>query len=280
LKKRSNKKTIIYFVLAWLVCAFLLESTDLWISVNVYNPKSWWSILLEGYGEIPGLIVALIGIHIYVVTFKSSSNTRKILLTAFLLTTSAFITIYIFFTISNALTGNYNFFESYKNYFYFSAIIINIFISYLYRRRNKFSKKLVIFSRLSFNMFFYGYLIFIVSLKLFWGRIRFRDLAANYSNFTPWYLPQGVTGNDSFPSGHTAMGWMLISLFVLFADKSRSKRLILKGSILSWAAAVGVSRIIIGAHFTSDVVFASFIMIITYLVSLNYVTKNINSELE
>ena len=280
MKKRTNKKIVIYFVLLWVIFAFLLESTDLWISVKVYDPNSWWSIFLERYGEIPGLIVALIGIHIYITTLKSSSNTKKILLTAFLLTTSALLTIYVFFTVSNSITGSFYFFNTNKNYFYFLAIIINIVISYLCRKHKKFSKKSIIFSKVSFNMFFYGYLVFIVLLKLFWGRVRFRDLAANYSNFTPWYLPQGITGNDSFPSGHTAMGWMLISLFVSITDKSIRKRFVMKAIIISWALTLGISRIIAGAHFSSDVVFASFIMIITYLVSLNYVTKNVNSEMD
>jgi membrane-associated phospholipid phosphatase len=279
LKKRTNKKIIIYFLIAWVIIAFLLESTDLWISVNVYNPNSGWGILLEKLGEIPGLIVVLIGTHIYIATIKSSSNTKKILFTAFLLTTSALLTIYIFFITSYAITRDYYFFDVNKNYFYLGSIVINIFISYLYRRRNKFSKKTLIFSRVSFYMFFYGYVILIVLLKTFWGRTRFRDLATNYTNFTAWYMPQGITGNDSFPSGHTAMGWMLISLFILFTDKSFRKRLLLKGIIISWAITLGVSRIIIGAHFTSDVVFASFIMIITYLVSINYVTRHIDIEI-
>jgi membrane-associated phospholipid phosphatase len=128
-------------------------------------------------------------------------------------------------------------------------------------------------------MFFFGYLLFVEPLKIFWGRIRFRDLAENYSNFSAWYIPHGFTGNDSFPSGHAAMGWMMIALFVLFTDKSYRIRLLLKGLIISWAIAVSVSRVIIGAHYASDVIFSSFGMSIVYILVLNYFTKRIKNEM-
>jgi len=278
LKKRTNKKTIIYLLVAWIILAFLLESTDLWISINLYNATSVWANFLERFGEIPGLLVVLIGSHIYIVTLNSSSNSKKILFTSFLLTTSALVTIYIFFAISKGISGNNLFFNSNKNYFYFTSILLNIITTYLFRKRYKFSKKTILYSRVSFNMFFFGYLLFVEPLKIFWGRIRFRDLAENYSNFSAWYIPHGFTGNDSFPSGHAAMGWMMIALFVLFTDKSYRIRLLLKGLIISWAIAVSVSRVITGAHYASDVIFSSFGMIIAYILVLNYFTKRIKNE--
>jgi len=279
LKKRTNKKTVIYLLVAWIILAFLLESTDLWISINLYNATSVWANFLEKFGEIPGLLVVLIGSHIYIVTLNSSSNSKKILFTSFLLTTSALVTIYIFFAISKGISGNNLFFNSNKNYFYFASVLLNIITTYLFRKRYKFSKKTILYSRVSFNMFFFGYLLFVEPLKIFWGRIRFRDLAENYSNFSAWYIPHGFTGNDSFPSGHAAMGWMMIALFVLFTDKSYRIRLLLKGLIISWAIAVSVSRVIIGAHYASDVIFSSFGMIIVYILVLNYFTKRIKNEI-
>jgi membrane-associated phospholipid phosphatase len=280
LKKRTNKKIVLYLIILWIIAAFLLESSDLWISVSVYNPGSLWANIIEKLGEIPGILVVIVGAQIYIVTLRSSSNVKKILFTALLLITCSILTIYIFYVLSNSFWGSYKFFYSHINYIFFSAIIINIFITFLYRKRYKFSKKTILFSRVSFNMFFWGYLLYIQILKTFWGRIRFRDLAGNYSKFSPWYIPQGITGNESFPSGHAAMGWMLLSLFVLFVDQSFRKRLIIKGLIISWAIAVCISRVIIGAHYASDVIFASFGMIITYQLVLSYVTKNIKSETE
>ena len=127
-------------------------------------------------------------------------------------------------------------------------------------------------------MFFYGNILFVTILKIFWGRIRFKDLTGYYSDFTPWYLPQGITGNQSFPSGHASMGFMMIALFVFIVDKPFYKRIILKGLIISWALAVCVSRVVIGAHFTSDVLFGAFAMIIAYLFLINNANKTLKAE--
>jgi membrane-associated phospholipid phosphatase len=262
----------------WVITAFLLESSDLWISINLYNPNSGWAIFLEKYGEIPGLLVALIGIHIYIVTLKVSSNVKTILFNGFLLTTGSLITVYVFWLLSLGLSNSNVLFNQNRSYFFLTAIVLNIIISLLFRKIYKFSKKSILFSRISFKMFFYGNILFVSLVKIFWGRIRFRDLTGYYSDFTPWYLPQGITGSQSFPSGHAAMGFMLIVLFVFFADKPFYKRFIIKGLIISWALIVCTSRVIIGAHFTSDVLFGAFAMIIAYLFSSNNTNKTLKAE--
>jgi membrane-associated phospholipid phosphatase len=278
LKKISNKATAFYLIVVWVIAAFLLESSDLWISINLYNPNSGWAIFIEKYGEIPGLLIVLIGIHIFIVTLKASSNIKTILFNGFLLTTSSLITLYIFWLISLALSKSSALFNDNRNYFFLSAIILNILISLLFRRRYKFSKKSVLFSRITFKTFFYGYLLIATPLKILWGRIRFRDLAENYSDFTPWYWPNGITGNQSFPSGHAAMSFMMIVLFVFFMDKPFYKRIILKGLVISWGLAVCASRVVMGAHFTSDVVFGAMIVIVTYLFLINNAKKTLKTE--
>lgn len=280
MKKISNKATAYYLIIVWVIAAFLLESSDLWISINLYNPNSGWAIFLEKYGEIPGLIVALIGIHVYIVTIKASSNIKTILFNGLLLTAGSLTTIYILWLFSLAFSNNKILFNENRSYFFLTAIILNILISLLFRKRYKFSKKSILFSRISFKMFLYGNLFFVSLLKIFWGRIRFRDLSGYYSDFTPWYFPQGVTGHQSFPSGHAAMGFMMIALFVFVSDKSLYKRLIFKAVIISWALAVCASRVVIGAHFTSDVLFGGFMMIITYLLLIHNANKTLKAEMD
>lgn len=278
MKKRSNRTNAYYLILVWIITAFLLESSDLLISINLYDPAAAWAIFLEKYGEIPGLLIVLIGIHIYIVTLKASSNIKTVLFNGFLLTTGSLISIYIIWLLSLAFSDSTMLFNANRNYFFLTAIVLNILISLLFRKRYKFSKKSILFSRISFKMFFYGNIIFVFFIKIFWGRIRFRDLAEDYSNFTAWYVPNGITGNQSFPSGHAAMGFMMMALFVFVIDKSIYKRLFVKGLILSWAIAVALSRVVIGAHFTSDVLFGSFIMIISYLFLINNANKTFQSE--
>lgn len=278
MKKISNKATAYYLIVVWVIAAFLLESSDLWISINLYNPNATWAIFIEKYGEIPGLLVVLTGIHIYIVTLKASSNIKSILFNGFLLTTGSLITLYIFWLISLALSNSNALFNDNRSYFFLAAIVSNIFISLLFRKRYKFSKKSVLFSRITFKTFFYGYLLIATPLKILWGRIRFRDLAENYSDFTPWYWPNGITGNQSLPSGHAAMSFMMIVLFIFFMDKPFYKRIILKGLVISWGLAVCASRVVMGAHFTSDVLFGAMIVIVAYLFLINNAKKTLKTE--
>ena len=278
MKKISNKATAYYLIIVWAIAAFLLESSDLWISINLYNPNATWAIFIEKYGEIPGLIVVLTGIHIYIVTLKASSNIKTILFNGILLTTGSLITLYIFWLLFLAFSNSTILFNENRSYFFLAAIVSNIFISLLFRKRYKFSKKSVLFSRITFKTFFYGYLLIATPLKIFWGRIRFRDLAENYSDFTPWYWPNGITGNQSFPSGHAAMSFIMIVLFIYFMDKPFYKRIILKGLAISWGLAVCASRVVMGAHFTSDVLFGAMIVIVAYLFLINNAKKTLKTE--
>ena len=106
--------------------------------------------------------------------------------------------------------------------------------------------------------------LFIVStMKNLWGRIRFRDMAAlgddTLSGFVPWYLPQGITGYNSFPSGHTSNAVILFSASY-YVDAIRPKRArLIRILVILWIAVVMVSRILCGAHFLSDVVCGALI---------------------
>jgi membrane-associated phospholipid phosphatase len=74
------------------------------------------------------------------------------------------------------------------------------------------------------------------------------------------------------------MGFMLISLFVFFVDRPFYKRIIIKGLIISCGLMICASRVVIGAHFTSDVLFGAFATIIAYLFLINNANKTLKSE--
>jgi membrane-associated phospholipid phosphatase len=112
-------------------------------------------------------------------------------------------------------------------------------------------------------------ILFVQLCKTLWGRVRFRDLAPDFSNFTPWFLPQGVTGHRSFPSGHTAMGWMLLPLAFAgdrlslrnAAGRRTLRERFRRGGtwtvVIGWGVFVAASRVVVGAHYLSDVVFST-----------------------
>jgi membrane-associated phospholipid phosphatase len=93
-------------------------------------------------------------------------------------------------------------------------------------------------------------------LKLAWGRVRYRDLTPSAGDFSAWYAPQGWTGHASFPSGHAALGWLLLPSLLIWPRGSTGYRWAFALS-LGWGSFVAASRVVIGAHYLSDVLFSS-----------------------
>ncbi len=106
-------------------------------------------------------------------------------------------------------------------------------------------------------------------LKELWSRPRYRFVAlGSGAPFVPWWQPQtpwralftaaGTASEEfrSFPSGHTSNAALLLGLALL---PRLEPRLAGRGRLLFWcgaayAAAVALSRIVLGAHYLSDTV--------------------------
>ena len=125
-------------------------------------------------------------------------------------------------------------------------------------------------NRLPFLTFFVS--VFLTSIwisvvmKTCWGRIRYRELLSA-SQFVPWYMPCGITGHYSFPSGHTTMFTSIICLLEYknyqFEEVSLTKKCLLWAFIII----MPITRMVMGAHFLSDTVVG---FMITYSCYLGY----------
>ena len=255
--RQLRSKLLISFLIL-VPIAFLTGIYDLQISKFVVNQKSNWARFLQNYGMIPGLFVIMSGIIIYYSHIKGKSNVWGYIQMVFLFLVNSGLTYYLFEIFLDRIVDD--------NLIFFLAIsfAINLVVFLFIHKREQITNLVLIsYSKVVFRMAFFGYVIGVQAVKFFWGRVRFRELDATYSQFTPWYLPQGITGFDSFPSGHAAMGWMLLAVLILFNKKKLSKNLVLILIIL-WGILLATSRVIIGAHFASDVLFGSFFIIVTF----------------
>ena len=108
-------------------------------------------------------------------------------------------------------------------------------------------------------------------LKEPFGRTRYRAMnyAHDFSYYTRWYVLNGQPDREwriatfsssdacrSFPSGHTqsaALVFCIVMLKDVFGTTSKKKIALLWGSSIVWTGLVAVSRIMVGAHFFSDV---------------------------
>jgi membrane-associated phospholipid phosphatase len=145
------------------------------------------------------------------------------------------------------------------------AISIIIFIVLHFKSEVK-SAIAIRYAKVVVTVALFGYVICIQGVKYFWGRVRFRELDAAFSLFTPWYLPQGITGSDSFPSGHAAMGFILLPLIIFLMNKKEWLKISVLILIIIWAVSLALSRVAIGAHFASDVLFGAFFIIMTFIL--------------
>lgn len=117
-------------------------------------------------------------------------------------------------------------------------------------------------------------------LKIFWGRIRMRELIRidDFSQFAPWYLPQGITSSNefkSFPSGHTASAGMsyLLMLLPFVNEKYKNKQWLLFIVPLVYTSIVAYTRMVMGAHFLSDVTIGGVIGFTTVIVAIKVLDK-------
>lgn len=129
--------------------------------------------------------------------------------------------------------------------------------------------------------------------KLFIGRARFKTMNAigDFSLFTNWYqyVPKrtpdemmqilGITseGFKSFPSGHATSSAIFFTLLALpqIVEKLNTKKgkIILNVCVFGYIAIAMFGRILMGAHFLSDVVMGCTITFTCYILSTLIINK-------
>ena len=258
-------KLINYFLLISSALLGYFTFTDLQISIELVNKSTGWANFLERFGEIPGLLVLLAGIHIYLSEHLSKLKLRKVVVTLFSLAAASYIFRYLLIVIYVGITGSIESLESYKLIITIFSITANTVVA-IFLSKKQFTESVKLFSKSSVLLGLYGYLLLVQPFKILWGRVRFRDLDPLYSNFTNWFTPNGINGNDSFPSGHSALAWMLLPTLFLVINKRNSVKTVTFLLITIWGISVGLSRIVVGAHYASDVVFGASVIILLFSV--------------
>ena len=100
-------------------------------------------------------------------------------------------------------------------------------------------------------------------LKQVWGRVRFRE-GNGLFDFTPWYMPQGINGHHSFPSGHTTAFTSILTL--LHLPKSKQLPFYLRWMIVFLVILMPLTRMSCGAHYLSDTLVGFSITYSIYLI--------------
>ncbi len=240
-------KSLIIVLVPWVILAIIFGLYDLEISNLFVDFNSVWGAFGADFGEAPGY--ALIGISVVSLIGGLIKKVKLQKIPAFVISTAG-IGVMI-----------YGFVSRERKISIISGIIaLSILIFALvkfhvdWKRYRRFAGIIVLLT-------IFNPLIFVQITKLLCGRVRYRDLAKiGFEYYHPWYLPPGPTmKHASFPSGHIAMGWMLLPLIIYIREKKLAKSLeiYLVISIIYWGLLVATSRVIVGAHFASDVLFST-----------------------
>lgn len=259
---RNFKILLLFISISWIVLAIFFGFCDLQISKFIADQESIAGIIGRDFGEAPGF--GLIGISIAILIGKNFQNLKKQKIGVIVPLIIGII--YLSIGINSI---------SIKSIIDSLGIIISL-ILFLFLTWNKDLKEYKTYAWITFIITILNVLLFVQIFKITWGRVRFRDLSANCENYTPWFIPRGPTGNKSFPSGHAAISFITIPLILIIRkiDFKKAYKTILSWIIIGWALFVAISRILIGAHYASDVLFSAEMSLLLTILLIKYLYKN------
>ncbi|TFG28944.1 MAG: phosphatase PAP2 family protein [Promethearchaeota archaeon] len=250
MKLEGNLKNLcIVVIISWIVLAIIFGFTDLQISIALLNRDAIWANIGKDFGEGPGYGIIAISIAILIGSKNDDLKKQRIASYVILIIGLVFLTIALIFANLWFIT--------------FGGGIAIPMIIFLIFTKNRDFKEYTTIATVIILLAIINPLIFVQITKIMCGRVRFNDLSPGYANYTPWFLPpgpiSGLKGNASFPSGHTAMGWMFLPLIFSVRDRKWTNpiKIIVIILIIVFGLFLGVSRIVTGDHFASDVLFST-----------------------
>ncbi len=266
--KKYRTEIIVFYVLA--AAAMVVASFfDLKIDIALNDPSNPFAVWLYRTGEFPSrLICPIAGAVIFRCTDKKAVAAIG---AALCLGGSAYMGYYI---------GKHFFVEEYR--MAFSLLWgIGFGVAALYAVRfvtvpDEFKRPLFTAAVIGAGVMT-AQLLTVDIMKNLWGRVRFRDLLSlgSCDGFTAWFVINGKNGNKSFPSGHTAGAGMSYLLMLLpFIDKKREKyRAVYFWCPFIYTSAVALTRLVMGAHYLSDVTVGGVIAFSCVLVGIKVYEK-------
>lgn len=249
---KKNNQLLLFFFSIWGILAVVFAFTDLAISQKFANLHSGWAAFMEDYGQLPGALVAFVGSSTLLAIYKLNRNLKSVWGMVGLSVLTLLIGLMFWVDALGAQNGEINI-----SLGLILAVIMTGAAQYILRRLR--SEDLVQFkpiATIAVVLLFAAGIATVWAIKIPWGRWTYRDIleVGDLSLFTRWYLPQGNNGHHSFISGHTAMGFSVLPIVLLFR-KNKTQYLIAWALALAWGVIVAASRVVIGAHFAADVLF-------------------------
>lgn len=264
------------------------------VKTEEYFTRNGFVNFLEAFSEFPVYLLLVFSVGICGFCFadgeKKAYKITYLVITGIIVFVVALIGIY---RMVNTLGEIYEFQEDALKplavicYILFAFCLVILEFWFLYAFSKEKIKKLFYFSLASVIVVILSVVV-TQALKLIWARPRFRTLKLldDYSLYKKWFTPsfgkRNYLGLDkdafkSFPSGHCSFVATLLCLAYLprFIKTNKKVTYITFFVPLAYLSVVGLSRIVAGAHYLTDVIAGSMISVaLTYFVFKAFVKKN------
>ena len=260
-----------------LMTVLALGAIDYNFSNSIVNPDSGWAEFFNLFGEQPAFIALFVGIVILYGARKKEVKKNNIIGT---IVTIPFLLIASFQIVF--LPIHYVFEHTEKGVsavwwgitiiltllvFALGMLLANKINAEKLKRARKYGLILVILVVVEIAL--------VNILKIVWARPRMRAIDS-IEQFKYWYQINGLSNDNelkSFPSGHTANGFVVIA-YVMFlsAAKTIKKNLYLSFAVI-WGVLVALSRVVRGDHFLSDVLMSCLLTFLLFLLIQKLVLK-------
>jgi len=265
----SFKKILVLMgVIALLLCILAFGTLDYEVSKALINKQSSFAEFFNRFGELPvglGLLIST------AILFGSRQKEKKVNNVLGLIVGVPFMALFSFFTVIMPINYTYEHVETGIPQFMMIVMIVMailLFVITLLVINKVGAKQLRNYRSIAFVLILvsFGAVIFVNILKIIWARPRMRSIDT-IDQFKYWYQINGPTFDNelkSFPSGHTANAFVMI-VYSMFIKNPKYKRYFVTFAI-TWGSLVALSRVILGAHFLSDVVIGGFITILLFYI--------------
>ncbi len=257
---------------AGIVLLFVLGAIyDLTISNTIFQPGNVMAVILESVGIIPPfLFVASAGVVLFFLVERDKAHARlkmvgciavatlSYLLFGYMATEPFFEVFWVRFLVGVGVSG-----------------VLTPLNFFAFRKRSRDTlKRCAVFLILASIVAVAASGVLINVIKFLWGRPRYREMIADgdtvFAAFTPWYHPNGFTlhGHHSFPSGHTCSAAILLTLCAIgeVFEQRESNRRIVAFMVGFYILVMAYSRVVLGAHFLSDVTGGFTVGFLTYAI--------------
>lgn len=266
---KRYKNEIFFFYIAAVIALIAAAFCDLQLDKLLNNTENIIAIWFKNTGEIPGRLICPFAGTVLFYTYKNKIQQLAGAIIA--LGGSAYFGYYI---------GKYFFLDEHRMLFSIiyglgfgiTCLIIGKFIAVSDKHRDMLRQIAILSIIIMFVQ-----ITAIEGMKYLWGRVRFRDLltAGSYDAFTPWYKINGINGNKSFPSGHTAGAGMsyLMMAFPYLSKKWENKKTLCFAVPLVYTSVVAITRLVMGAHYLSDVAMGGIVSFTIVIIAFTLYEK-------